>query len=165
MTGMLELGAAVLEGTSLSGQVQTLVARLHPKVSVERRLDQRYPLPVLMKLTPIDSLRRPLVDSAVIVLGKDISRCGISFFHERPLPYRRAIVSLEHPDFGWFAAEVDINWCRFTKPGWYISGGRLVGEVCPERLAQIASPVGVFCLGHPPTAAGAEGHSLPPQPV
>jgi hypothetical protein len=165
MTGTLELGAAVLEATSLAGQVQALVARLHPRVSVERRLDQRFPLPVLMKLTPIDSLRRPLTDVATIVLGKDISRCGISFFHERPLPYRRAVVSLEHPDFGWFAVEVDINWCRFTKPGWYISGGRLIGEVRPERFAQIRSPLGANGLAYPPPTDEEAGNSLPPPPV
>jgi hypothetical protein len=119
---------------SLAKRIEILVARLNPQVAVERRHDQRFPLPVLLKLTPIGSNGRLEPERAAIVLGKDVSRCGMSFFHERPLHYRRAIVSLEHPDFGWFAAEIDIHWCRFTKPGWYVSGGRLIVEVNSDQL-------------------------------
>ncbi len=122
-------------GSALAEQVQLLVRRLHPEVTVERRHVERYPMPVLLQLTPLDSERRA-ADTATIAVGKDISRCGMSFFHERPLPYRRAIVSLEHPEFGRFAAEIDINWCRFTRPGWYVSGGRLLRLMEPELLGQ-----------------------------
>jgi hypothetical protein len=127
MTHILEI-AAQQEEVSLARQIRALVARLHPEVTVERRHDQRFAMPVLMKLTPLDTHHAPLEQMATIVVGKDISRSGISFFHERPLPFRWAIVSLEHPAIGQFAAEIDINWCRFTRPGWYVSGGRLLGE-------------------------------------
>jgi hypothetical protein len=131
MTQMLEV-LAPREDTSLAGQIQSLVTRLYPEVAIERRHDQRYAIPVLMKLTPLDTHHEPLEHLATIVVGKDISRSGISFFHERQLPFRWAIISLEHPDFGRFAAEIDINWCRFTRPGWYVSGGRLLSEAHNE---------------------------------
>jgi hypothetical protein len=124
-------GASLL---TLAQRIEVLVAQLNPQIAIERRHDQRFPLPVLLKLTPIGANHRVQPDRAAIVLGKDVSRSGMSFFHERPLHYRWAIVSLEHPDFGWFAAEIDIHWCRFTKPGWYISGGRLLVEVNPDQL-------------------------------
>ena len=121
-----------LDEQSLARQIQALVARLRPEVTLERRHDDRVAVPLLFRLTPLNSDRQPVHDDAITVVGKDISRRGLSFFHEQPLTYRRAIVSLEHPDFGRFAAEIDVNWCRFTRPGWYESGGRLVRPVNPE---------------------------------
>ena len=134
MTQAVERSAPTVAGTvTLARQIQALVARIHPEVKTERRHDQRFAMPVLLKLTPLDNNDQPLRQMATIVVGKDVSHSGMSFFHERPLPYRRAVVSLEHPDFGQFAAEIDINWCRFTRPGWYVSGGRLVSSaVIPE---------------------------------
>jgi hypothetical protein len=130
----LPLAPSGCEFTSLAGRIESLVAQLNPQIVIERRHDQRFPLPVLLRLTPIGANGQLEPDRQAIVLGKDVSRCGMSFFHERPLHYRRAIVSLEHPDFGWFAAELDIHWCRFTKPGWYISGGRLIVEVNSDQI-------------------------------
>jgi hypothetical protein len=123
------LASAKLDERALARQVKELVARLLPEVTVERRHDERVAAPLLFRLTPLDSDREPLPDDAIMVVGKNISRRGLSFFHEHPLTYRRAIVSLEHPDFGRFAAEIDVNWCRFTRPGWYESGGRLVRSI------------------------------------
>jgi hypothetical protein len=31
-----------------------------------------------------------------------------------------------------FAVEIDISWCRFSKPGWYESGSRLIAALTPE---------------------------------
>lgn len=127
------------EAVTLSGQIRALLTRLHPDVTVERRHDERFSMPVLLQLTPLDSARQPL-ENATIVVGKDISRCGLSFFHERPLAFRRAIVSLEHPEIGRFAVEIDINWCRFTRPGWYVSGGRLLRVVDSESIPPLRRP-------------------------
>jgi hypothetical protein len=124
----------------LANEVQALVARLRPQVTVERRHDDRVAVPLLFRLIPLDSKREPIYDDAITVVGKDISRRGLSFFHEQPLTYRQAIVSLEHPEFGRFAAELDVNWCRFTKPGWYESGGRLVRSCDPNIRPAIERP-------------------------
>jgi hypothetical protein len=109
-----------------------LVSRLHSSViSVERRHDPRAALPVLLRLTPLDADMQPDDEGSIIVVGKNISRRGISFYHDQPLPYRRAVISLEQPGLGEFAAEIDVNWCRFRGPGWYESGGRLLRAVRP----------------------------------
>lgn len=130
---------AKIDEQTLARQVQELVARLRPEVTIERRHDDRVSIPLLFRLTPLDRDREPVHDDAIIVVGKDISRRGLSFFHEHPLTYRRAVVALEHPDFGHFAAEIDVNWCRFTRPGWYESGGRLVRplEATSDRPATL----------------------------
>jgi hypothetical protein len=120
------------DSTLLAREVQALVARLRPHVTVERRHDDRVAVPLLFRLIPLDRRGKPIHDDAITVVGKDISKRGLSFFHGQPLTYRRAIVSLEHPEFGRFAAELDINWCRFTRPGWYESGGRLVRSLTPQ---------------------------------
>jgi hypothetical protein len=133
------------EAVTLTGQIQALLTRLNPDVTVERRHDERFSMPVLLQLTPLDSHRQP-IGCAIIVVGKDISRCGLSFFHERPLAYRRAIVSLEHPEIGRFAAEIDINWCRFTRPGWYVSGGRLLRVVDAESIPPLRMPARLSAL-------------------
>ena len=132
------LANAKLDERTLARQIQELVTRLRPEVTVERRHEDRVAVPLLFRLTPLNSDRELVHDDAIIVVGKDISRRGMSFYHEHPLTYRRAIVVLEHPEFGRFAAEVDVNWCRFTRPGWYESGGRLVRSANPEDPPAVA---------------------------
>lgn len=97
----------------------------------ERRGDQRFPLPRLIFLTPVgsDSLV-PLADP-VVVVGKDLSERGLGFYHPHPLPYRRVVASLETHAGQPVAFLIDINWCRFTRHGWYDSGGRILQVVEP----------------------------------
>jgi hypothetical protein len=121
---------------NLTRQVQALVAQINPSVTLERRRDERVAVPVLFHLTPLDDDRQPIESAAIMVVGKNISRRGMSFYHEQPLPYRRALISLQHPEFDEFAAEIDITWCRFTKPGWYESGGRLVAAI-PSDVSRL----------------------------
>jgi hypothetical protein len=112
--------------TALAQQIETLLTRLSPPVLEERRRDERIAIPVLLRLTPLDADHRLIEHDATIVVGKNISRHGLSFYHERPLPHRRAVIELAEPGLGTFAAEIDVKWCRFTRPGWYESGGRLI---------------------------------------
>lgn len=112
--------------TTLTLQIEALLSRLHPVVERERRQDDRIAIPVLLQLTPYDDNQRPLDEEASIVVGKNISRRGVSFYHQQPITHRRALIEVADPVAGTFAAEVDISWCRFTKPGWYESGGRLI---------------------------------------
>jgi hypothetical protein len=132
--------SARLEERALAEQVQELVGRLRPQVTVERRHEERVAVPLLFRLTPLTREGEPVHGDAIAIVGKDISRRGLSFFHEQPLTYRRAIVALEHPDFGRFAAEIDINWCRFTRPGWYESGGRLVRPIEAQERSAVSLP-------------------------
>jgi hypothetical protein len=124
-----DLDAVSTTRATLATQVEVLLTQLHPEVPVERRRDVRYPIPVLFSLTPLDSDRQPVEHETVTVVGKNISRRGMSFYHERPLPHRRALITLADPHLGKFAAEIDVSWCRFRRPGWYESGGRLVRAI------------------------------------
>src|SRR5688572_21523057 len=118
--------------SALTKQVEALLARLNPPVTVERRSDERVAVPVLFQLTPLDENGEPVELAALTVVGKNMSRRGISFYHNEPLLYRRAIITVDHAGLEGFSAEIDISWCRFAKPGWYESGGRLMAVAAQE---------------------------------
>jgi hypothetical protein len=128
--------AAQSRSSALTEQFRTLKNALERRVTFERRQFGRIPLPLVLQVTPLDQTGQPLENLAASMIGKDISPRGISFFHEQPLPHRRAIITFEHPDVGQFCLEVDVNWCRFTSPGWYQSGGRLIRSVGRVGVAE-----------------------------
>lgn len=133
--------AAKTNRATLTIQIEALLSRLHPVVGRERRHDDRIAIPVLFRLTPFDVDRQLLEQEAVIVVGKNISRRGVSFYHEHPITHRRALIELADPSVGSFVAEIDVSWCRFTKPGWYESGGRLIRSAATTSdLSIIAEP-------------------------
>lgn len=133
--------APAIDRISVADHVAKLLARLHPQIALERRRDDRFPLPVLMCLVPLDEQHVRIEDEAVTVVGKNVSRRGISFFHEHPLAHRRVILELSDNELGHFIFEVDVTWCLFTKPGWYESGGRLVRvHTCADARANRDSP-------------------------
>jgi len=135
MNQVLEHTFERLDRAALARQVERLVTRLHPTVTLERRRDDRVAMPVLLRLVPLDEDHQPIDDQAITVIGKNISRRGVSFYHNRPLAYRRALISVEHPTLDEFSAEIDVTWCRFTKPGWYESGGRLMAAMTAQPPA------------------------------
>jgi len=111
--------------------IRQLLADLYPPAPpLDRRRDVRYPFPQLIRLTPVGpdgqhlEMRHPIV-----VIGKHISERGLAFYHQEPLPYRRAIISFETRQKTWVAFLIDLNWCRFNKLGWYEGGGRLLQRV------------------------------------
>jgi hypothetical protein len=124
------LSTARIDRAALARQIQTLVARLHPSVTLERRRHDRLSIPVMFRLTPLADDGQPIAGESITVIGKNISRHGLSFYHAVPLAYRRARITVENIEIA-FAAEIDISWCRFSKPGWYESGSRLIAASTP----------------------------------
>jgi hypothetical protein len=110
--------------------VQSLLASYYPDgLVVERRRERRFPYPHLVYLTPVaDDGCTPAGDS-IVVIGKHLSEGGLGFFHQHPLACRQAVVSLEMADGQWFGLTIDLTWCRFTRHGWYESGGRFLRTV------------------------------------
>ena len=107
-----------------------LLGTLYPRGNkVERRGEQRFPFPYLVHLTPVEADGSVNVDETVVVAGKHISERGLGFYHQQPLPNRRMIVSLELGSDAWLGFLIDLTWCRFTKQGWYESGGRFLQVV------------------------------------
>lgn len=108
-------------------QVWGLLAGLYPHGSlVEKREAQRYPYPRLVWLSPLwprDAL--PAAESFTVA-GKHISERGMSFYHPQPISHRLVVASLEAGDGGWLGFLLDLHRCRFTRHGWYETGGRFL---------------------------------------
>ena len=118
------------EEDEVRSQVWALLTMLYPRNDlVERRSDNRYPFPYLAHLTPVGEDGITPEGEAVVVVGKHVSERGFGFYHRATLPYRRMIVSLETRSGEWIAFLIDLRWCRFTKGGWYESGGRFLRTV------------------------------------
>lgn len=119
-----------LPDETLRRQVWGLLAGLYPPGQcVERRREQRFPFPHLIYLTPVAADGITPLDAAVVVVGKHLSEHGLGFYHPQPIPHRRMIASLQTHRGDWEGFLVDITWCRFTKHGWYDSGGRFLQAV------------------------------------
>jgi len=98
-------------------------------VTMERRSDVRYPYTNLVHLAPVAADGRTPAGESIVVVGKDLSEHGISFYHPEVISHRRMIASLEMGNGCWLGVLVDLRWCRFTKAGWYESGGRFLDVV------------------------------------
>jgi len=114
-------------------RVAQLLSRLFPQGYLpERRQDQRYPFPFLVRLNRVAADGQTPTEESIVVVGKHISESGFGFYHFQPLTDRRMIASFETPSGQWIAFLLDIRWCRFTQQGWYESGGRFLRAVaCP----------------------------------
>jgi hypothetical protein len=111
-------------------QVWAMLTTLYPKHEmVERRRDTRYPFPYLVHLIPVGDDGLTPEGETIVVVGKHLSERGLSFYHPKPLPHRRMIASMQAPSGQWVGFLIDLNWCRFTKQGWYESGGRFLDPV------------------------------------
>ena len=114
----------------LESCISTLLSSFHAwPTRIERRSNQRYPFPHLLHLTPLGADGTPSGQDPIVVVGKHLSEQGLGFYHTNPLPYRRMIVSFETGNGSWLSFLIDLTWCRFTKQGWYESGGRFLQTV------------------------------------
>ncbi len=118
----------------IRAQVLGLLTALYPRNDLlERRRDNRYPFPCLIHLTPVGKDGCSPEGATVVVVGKHLSEHGFSFYHQAPLPHRRMIASLEAGRERWVGFLIDLKWCRFTKDGWYESGGRFLQTVLSAK--------------------------------
>jgi hypothetical protein len=127
----LDSESAVGDGVDeVRTQVWGLLAALYPRNDVvERRRETRYPFPCLIHLTPVGVDGVTPEGETMVVVGRDLSEHGVGFYHRTALPFRRMIASIECGRGNWIAFLVDLSWCRFTRGGWYESGGRLLQSV------------------------------------
>jgi hypothetical protein len=110
-------------------QVMVLMSALYSEREIlEKRHENRYPFPYLIHLTPVAEDGITPEGKSIAVVGKHLSNRGLGFYHPKPVPYRRMIASLECNGH-WLGFLIDIRWCRFTKQGWYESGGRFLQSV------------------------------------
>ncbi|MGC4002726.1 MAG: hypothetical protein QM811_06180 [Pirellulales bacterium] len=120
-------------------QLAEILGKLTPeRVGPERRAENRYPYPRLIYLTPTAPDGVTPTGPTQAASGKHLSQGGIGFYHQTSLPFRRMIVTLERDDRRWLSLATDLTWCRFTKHGWYESGGRFL-EVVPSPFETLRS--------------------------
>jgi hypothetical protein len=139
------LGQDIVNGDAdeVQTQVWGLLAALYPRNDVvERRRETRYPFPCLIHLTPVSRDGATPEGETVVVVGRDLSEHGLGFYHQIPLPFRRMIASVECRRGQWISFLVDLSWCRFTRSGWYESGGRLIRTaLSPMEEPEMALPM------------------------
>jgi len=124
---------------AISAQVWRLLAGIFPHGNLlERRHEQRYPYPRLLMLTPVQADGQTADGPTFVAVGKQLSQRGLGFFHPQPLVNRLVIASLEAGDGRWLGFLLDIRHCRFTRQGWYESGGRFVRAVASPMTARDA---------------------------
>jgi hypothetical protein len=122
--------------TELKNRVRGVLASMYPNCDVyERRNEARYPYPRLVHLTPVDTNGIASSTDSFVVAGKDLGDGGLSFYHPDPIPHRRAIASFELAPGRWLGLLIDLSWCRFTRLGWYESGGRFL-QIVQSPLRQ-----------------------------
>jgi hypothetical protein len=122
-------------GMPLQGQILEFVGDSQDIADDDRRIRHRYPISCKMHLTPIDVTGMPLMDETTIIFGKDLSRTGICFSHDFPLPHRRLVVSLTDPAVGQFIVEAEVAWTRRTLIGLYESGCRLTRKISGPKIS------------------------------
>ncbi len=87
----------------------------------------RIPYSRRIAVIPLDDAGQPVIDEAVLVRGRDLSALGLSFDHDRPLVLRDAwIAFVEESGQARSIWKAELKWCRFTRQGKYVSGGRLL---------------------------------------
>ena len=109
--------------STFHAEIALLVARLRTALFGEA-YPQDEALAVRARITPLDAQGRPREPRDVRL--RELNEWGVAFEHPAPLADRRALVSVESPQFGSIAAEVELSWCRYNEGGRYTSGGRFV---------------------------------------
>lgn len=110
--------------------IDTLSASWHTSPSIlQSRRWHRLPYRKSILLTPIhEETDQPIADQRVAT-GQDISLGGICFLHDHPLPYRRITVTFPRDNGHIESLVIRLRWCRFTRHGFYQSGGKFLYPV------------------------------------
>ncbi len=119
----------------LNGEIWGLLGAMFPQIDHdERRREQRFPYPRLVRLTPVAADGVTPLGETLVVAGKHLSERGLGFYHPAPLAHRLVVASLERAPGQWLHVLVDVHWCRFRRQGWYESGGRFLRRVAWGKL-------------------------------
>jgi hypothetical protein len=101
-------------------------------LAVEKRAHRRFPFRRPITITPVSNATgRPDQFKSFPAFGIDISATGICFLARQLVPVRKAVLSMEGPGDKTVALLFEPRWVRFTRGGWYQTGGRLL-EVMSE---------------------------------
>jgi hypothetical protein len=125
--------------------LQALIKSLSPpSPGDDRRHDRRYPFSQLITLLPVEGDDASRCGEPIVVVGKNISQRGLNFYHPKAMPHRKVIAVLETPATGRIALLLDLKWCRFTRQGWYESGGRILRVVEKDKWPKNKAPARIM---------------------
>lgn len=121
--------------------VDRLLSIGHPAPSYngpERRKAPRSRVEGRFRIEPLEGIGGKGLD--IYVTLKDLSKRGVCFVHETPLPFRlvRLIPADRRIDsLGLESMKIDLvlKWCRFIGPGHYESGGRIARSMVSETAS------------------------------
>jgi hypothetical protein len=99
---------------------------------------QRVPYDRPVALTPWDTATNAPAGPSRRVTGRDVSLGGFSFAHMEPLACREAVVTFGVEPSQRGSLLLRLNWCRFTRAGIYLSGGRFLEPVATPLDADAA---------------------------
>ena len=103
---------------------------------IECRVSHRIAYHRPMLVTPLDDRTAQPVGEPMMVAARDISLAGVSFVHRDPLSCRAVVCTFEpHEEDSSESVIVRLTWCRFTRHGYYQSGGNFV------RIVELALDV------------------------
>lgn len=101
---------------------------------IEKRVHRRYPFRKPLAVTPVsNSSGRPDTAKSFPAFGIDMSTTGVCFVARQLVPARRAVLSCEAKDNQTVSFLFEPRWVRFTRGGWYQTGGRLL-EILEEPI-------------------------------
>jgi hypothetical protein len=110
--------------------VESALAAVEPfRRPIERRREARFPYPYPIHMTPYGQDGLPDAERTFVVIGKHLAPHGLDFYYCQPLAYRRVVASLDCGREGWIGLVVELDWCRFSRHGWYDNGGRFIAVV------------------------------------
>jgi hypothetical protein len=102
--------------------LQEFIGDVLPVRRGERRQRTRFPIASSLRFIPLDGDGNRLDGRSHTITGKDLSVRGMSFLHEFPMEYCRAVVTYTQPDIGTLSVEVQITWTRQTPIGLFETG-------------------------------------------
>ncbi len=126
----------------IRAEVRCLIGKIYPSGDfIDSRSERRYPYPYLVRLIPVDQDGTVLHGEAIVAVGKHLSDRGVGFYHPKPISYRNMVVCLEASDGHGVTFIVDLGWCRFTREGWYESGGKFLEVLAsvPDSFVKLSA--------------------------
>ena len=101
------------------------------EVRPERRASPRQPFSQLVQLIPVHRDQITVTGPPFHVVGREISRDGMGFYHTEAIPHRYVIAEFGDADSRVLRVAMQLIWCRFLREGWYDSGAQFLSLLQP----------------------------------
>ncbi|GEM_PF-1217919 len=115
-------------------------------IPAEKRSHRRFPFRISLAITPVNNITGKVDDlKSFAAFGIDLSSNGLCFLARQLVAARRAVVCCQGPDHQPVNLLFEPRWVRFTRGGWYQTGGRLI-----DVLSDAPAPPPTLRLFEPP---------------